>query len=390
MKFNSIIYFLILAILVLSFGIVYQIILSATIDENSEKFNKRHQFRRKWFINILKPDHKTIGYSIVLGLCIAILGMSIAVFAQQLIDKILPSGDTNMLIISIVIVSVLLLIKVYFTTLRDHFLISQSKNLNNRIIDRFYSSLLSLPKPFFDTQKIGELVARFNDTQRIQNVIKVVIGNVVTHTLVSIVSLGFLFYYSWQIGLIASISLPFYFLLIYGFNTKIIKAQKEIMRSSTDTESNYISSIQNISSIKSTNKQSVFQKMNQRIYGNFQDKVFLLGKINVRLSLFSSVFGVLFLMGVLIYTSLQVFDQTMLIGELTAVLCIASSLLPSVASLALVAIPVNEAQVALDRMHELIALEKEEKERKEKEEELEKIPLTKFETFQMNEVSEHV
>jgi ATP-binding cassette subfamily B protein len=358
--------------LILFFGIIYQIILSATIDENSEKFHKRHQLRKKWFINILKPDHKTIGYSIFLGLCIAILGMSIAVFAQQLIDKILPSRDLHMLIFSIIVVSVLLLIKVYFTTLRDNFLISQSKSLNNRIIDRFYSSLLRLPKPFFDTQKIGELVARFNDTQRIQNVLKVVIGNVVTHTLIAIVSLGFLFYYSWQIGLITSISLPFYFLLIYGFNTKIIKAQKEIMQSCTDNENNYIHSIQNISTIKNMNKQSVVQKINQRIYGNFQDKVFLLGKINVRLSLLSSVFGVLFLMGILIYTSFQVFSETMLIGELTAVLCIASSLLPSVASLALVAIPINEAQVAFDRMHELIVLE---------EKNIKKISITSLESF---------
>ncbi|WP_420574479.1 peptidase domain-containing ABC transporter [Kordia sp.] len=378
MKLNNIIYILILAILILAFGIIYQVIQSVTIDENSEKFNKRHELRKRWFLNILKPDHKTIGYSILLGICIAVLGMSIAVFAQQLIDNILPSKDTSSLIFSIIIVTALLLIKVYFTTIRDGFLISQSKNVNNRIIDRFYTSLLSLPKPFFDTQKIGELVARFNDTQRIQNVIKVVVGNVVINSLVSIVSLGFLFYYSWQIGLIASISLPFYFLLMYAFNTKIIVAQKEIMHSCTDNESNYISSLQNISIIKNTNRQSVFQKLNRRIYGNFQDKIFQLGKINVRLSLFSSVFGVLFLMSVLLYSSLQVYNEVMLIGELTAVLCIAFTLLPSVASLALVAIPINEAKVAFDRMHEFIALE---------EEATGKTPLTKFKSLEIKDVS---
>jgi ATP-binding cassette subfamily B protein len=378
MELNNIIYVLILAILILAFGIIYQVIQSMTIDENSEKFNKRTEVRRKWFLNIIKPDQKTIGYSVLLGAFIAVLGMSIAVFIQQLIDVILPSKNTNMLIVSIGIVTVLLLVKVYFSTVRDQYLISQSKNMNNRIIDRFYSSLLSLPKPFFDTQKIGELVARFNDTQRIQNVIKVVIGNVVIHALISIVSLGFLFYYSWQIGLIASISLPFYFLLMYGFNTKIITAQKEIMRSGTDNESNYISSLQNISIIKNTNRQRIFQKLNQRIYGDFQDKVFQLGKINVRLSLLSSIFGVLFLMSVLVYTSFQVYSGAMLIGELTAVLCIASSLLPSVASLALVAIPINEAKVAFDRMHEFTALE---------EEATGKTPLRKFKSLEIMNVS---
>jgi len=47
MKFNIIIYVLILAILILSFGIIYQIILSATIDKNSKVSNKGHQIRKK-------------------------------------------------------------------------------------------------------------------------------------------------------------------------------------------------------------------------------------------------------------------------------------------------------------------------------------------------------
>ena len=58
-------------------------------------------------------------------------------------------------------------------------------------MDRFYSSLLNLPKPFFDTRKIGELVARLNDTQRVQRVISQIVGNVVINALVTIVSLGF-------------------------------------------------------------------------------------------------------------------------------------------------------------------------------------------------------
>ena len=38
-------------------------------------------------------------------------------------------------------------------------------------MDDFYSSLLFLPKSFFDTRKTGDFVARLNDTMRIQRVI---------------------------------------------------------------------------------------------------------------------------------------------------------------------------------------------------------------------------
>ena len=56
------------------------------------------------------------------------------------------------------------------------------------------------------------------------------------------------------------------------------------------SESNYITSMQGIATIKNNNRQTIFQKINQLIYGNFQEKSFNLGKINVRLSIFSGCF----------------------------------------------------------------------------------------------------
>lgn len=315
--------------------------------------------KKQWFLSVLKPDYKLLIFSAILGLGIASLGMAMAVFSQKLIDDILPSKNLTKLITGIGLVAFLLLVRVFFTAIRDYFLIRQSKDFNNRIIDRFYSALLHLPKPFFDTRKIGELVARLNDTQRVQRVISMVASSVVINALVTIVSLGFLFMYSWQTACIALISLPCYFLLIYKFNTRIIKAQKDVMQGYAFSESNYITSMQGIATIKNNNRQAIFKKLNQLIYGNFQDKAFTLGTINVRLSVISGVFSVLFLMGVLGYTSYQVYHDNMLLGELMAVLGIAGNLLPSVASLALIAIPINEAKVAFNRMYEFASIEKE-------------------------------
>ena len=335
--------------------------LTLTPNNNFVKSKSQDKNKKEWFLKLVKEDSKLISFSVLLGLGIAILGMAMAIFSQKLIDDILPSKDFNKLITGIILVTFLLLVRVLFTALRDFFLIRQSKDFNNRIIDSFYTSLLHLPKPFFDTRKIGELVARLNDTQRVQRVISQIIGNVTINLLVTIVSLGFLFYYSWQTGLIASISLPFYFLLIYSFNKRIINAQKEVMQGYAYNESNYITSMQGIATIKNNNRQSIFQKINQLIYGNFQEKVFSLGKINVRLSIFSGVFSVLFLISILIYTATQVYNETMQLGELMAVLGIAGSLLPSVASLALITIPINEAKVAFNRMYEFTSIEEENK-----------------------------
>ncbi|MCF6350342.1 MAG: peptidase domain-containing ABC transporter [Flavobacteriaceae bacterium] len=333
--------------------------LTLTPNANFIKATETKKSKKEWFLKLLKKDYQLLGISMAFGLVVALLGMAMAIFSQKLIDDILPSHDTKKLITGIGLLAFILLVRVAFTTLREFFLIKQSKDFNNRIIDTFYSSLLHLPKPFFDTRKIGELVARLNDTNRVQRVIKLIASNFVIDILVTLVSFGFLFYYSWEVGVIALVSLPIYFLIIYRFNKQIINAQKEVMQSYALNESNYITSMQGIATIKNFNRQNLFQKVNQLIYGNFQNKIFNLGKINIKLALLSGISGVLFLIVILGYTSYLVYNETMTLGMLIAVLGIVGSLLPSITNLALIAIPINEAKIAFNRMFEFASIKKE-------------------------------
>ena len=324
------------------------------------KAQTERNHKKQWFANLLKEDREILSFSILLGLGIAVLGMAMAIFSQKLIDDILPSQNSRKLVAGILLLAFLLLVRTGLDAIRNLFLIRQTRDFNNRINDRFYSSLLSLPKLFFDTRKTGELVARLNDTQRVQRVITTIAGSTVIDALTALVSFAFLFYYSWQTGIIATVSLPFYFLLVYVFNRRIISAQRQVMQGYALSESNYITTMQGIAAIKNSNRIPFFQKLNWLIYGNFQEKVVALGKINVKLTVFSIIFSVLFLMGILSYTSFLVFNNQMKLGELMAVLGISGSLLPAVAGLALIAIPINEAKVAFNRMYEFATLKPEE------------------------------
>lgn len=334
--------------------------------------------KRKWFLNLIKEDKQLLGISVIIGVAVALLGLAMSIFSQKLIDDILPSQNTEKLVTGIGLLAFLLLIRVLFSVLREFLLIKQSKDFNNRIIGSFYGALLHLPKPFFDTRKIGELVARLNDTNRIQRVIKLIANSFVIDILVVGISFGYLFVYSWQTGVIALVSLPIYFLLIFRFNNRIIKAQKEVMQGYALSESNYIASMQGVSEIKNFNKQSFFEKVNALIYGNFQDKIFDLAKINLRLSLLSGILGVLFIISILSYTSYGVYQNRLTLGELMAILGIAGSLLPSITNLALIAIPINEAKIAFNRMFEFTSMEAEPSKGE---------PLQTFDSLELKELS---
>lgn len=331
-----------------------------TLEPNDEfvKITQTKSLQKKWFFDLLKEDYKLLWISILLGVFVAGLGMAMSVFSQKLIDDILPSKNVGKLITGIALLGILLLARVGFMSLREFFLLKQSKDFNNRINSQFFNSLLQLPKPFFDTRKIGELVARLNDTQRVQRVIKMLAGNLVVDVLITFISLVFLFMYSWEVGIIATISLPVYFYIIYRSNKQIINSQKESMQAYALNESNYVSSLQGIATIKNHNREDIFTKSNDFIFGNFQNKIFDLGKINIALSWQSGLASVIFLIGILTYTSISVFKNHMQLGELMAILGISGTLIPSVANLALISIPINEAKIAFNRMFEFASIQK--------------------------------
>jgi len=315
--------------------------------------------KREWLHKLIKEDQESIYTVIVLGAVTTFLGMAMSIFSQKLIDDILPQKKVSILFLSIGFFSFLLFARVVLQALRDFYIIRQTKEFNQRINKSFFNSLLYLPKLFFDTRKIGDFVSRLNDTQRIQNVIKYLITNTVVDILGVLISIGFLFFYYWKLAIICLIVSPIIFYIIFRFNKKIILSQREVMQAYSINEANYIDSIRGIDVVKGFGKQDLFLKKNLSIFGNFQSKIFELGKVNVKITLYSGLALVVFLVTILSFSSYNVLNSQIKIGEMMAIIGISSSLLTSITNLALVSIPIQEAKVAFDRMFEYSSITKE-------------------------------
>jgi ABC-type bacteriocin/lantibiotic exporter with double-glycine peptidase domain len=320
------------------------------------KKKKINEDKKKWIIELIKDDVDFLLIALFLGILISALSLSSAVFSQKLIDNILPSGDKEKLVISLLLLVVILTLKSGVGYLRGIFVIRQSKNFNERVIEQFYSRLLRLPKYFFDTRKIGELIARMNDTRRIQSVITFIAGNIVIDLLIVIISFAFLFTYSIVIGNVLIFSIPVFGVLIKIFNKKIMHAQQEVMQSYALAESHYVDAIQGISTVKVNNKEVFFDSLNKRVYANFQKKIFGLGSLNNRFNFSAEVIGTVFIIGVIGLASLLVLEKSLLLGELIAILSIASGIIPSINRLVVANIQIQEARIAFERMYEFASV----------------------------------
>jgi ATP-binding cassette, subfamily C, bacteriocin exporter len=347
----------------------------------NDRFKKEKNLRiykRSWIKSLVKQDVPLLSIAVFMGIVIASLGLVMAIFSQRLIDDILPKKNVLRLNVGVALVLVLLIAKEVFSVLRQYLLLRQSKDFNTRITDFFYNKLLHLPKSFFDTRKIGELTARLTDTMRIQKVISQLAGNVIIDLLITIVSCVFIFYHSWKIGVICLAVIPVFFWIIFTYHKKIAEGQRSVMAGYAITEGNYISTLQGIEAIKNYNQQPLFSAQNNFFFKDYQHKVFSLGKIQIRLSFLANLSGLIFLTGILLFSANQVLNGHISLGELIAILSTCGYLFPGIANLALIAIPLNEARIAFDRMFEFTNIEAEGKSGK---------LLTTFQTLAVNDVS---
>lgn len=228
----------------------------------------------------------------------------------------------------------------------------QSRDFNTRTAGRFYDTLLYLPKPFFDNRKTGDLITRMNDTRRIQGTILMLTNTAMIDALVLVVSLGFVFSYGWQMGIIVLLSVPLYALLVMRFTQPIVSGQKEVMGAYGLTESNYIDTITGVGIIKAYSKETVFSTLTRTTYAEFQNRAFNLGMLGNRYGTLAEIFSTLLLVSILGVSAYLVVDGKMKTGEMMAVVTIAGGAIASIARLASTNIQVQEAVVAFERMFE--------------------------------------
>ncbi|HMP28526.1 MAG TPA: peptidase domain-containing ABC transporter [Saprospiraceae bacterium] len=312
-----------------------------------------------WIKSLVQQDMNLLLTSMVIGIVIAVLGLSTALFSQRLIDDFLPSNQIEKIICGTILLFVLLIVKAAASYIRGLFLIRQSKEFNERIIDFFYSSLLHLPKSFFASRKTGELITRMNDTQRIQRTISLLIGQSMIDVLLIIIASGFIFYYSWHIGLLSLIWLPVFAYTVYRFTKPIMIGQQNVMAAYARNESNYIDTIQGVDDIKLQNKQNTFALINQKVYGFFQQSIFDLSKIGIKFQVTTEIISSAFIVLIIGIGAHYVLKDIITVGVLMAILQMTGMVMTSAAQLAAINIQLQEAKVAFERMYDFASLESE-------------------------------
>lgn len=326
----------------------YILIVKKAANNTPLKSSKSGYF--KWVLAMMEKDTSYYIAAVFLGIVIALLNMTTLVFTEKLLDVVLPARSLSLLFKTLSIWFVLLLITILLNYVRSVVLIQQAYNFNIRIFSYFFTRLLKMPKLFFDSKKQGDMIARMNDTERIQRNIKTIIADSFIQFFMVVIACVFLVYYSSAVALIVLVSLPILYLVTYLFNPKINKLQHKMFIAYAQTESNYIDTISGMETIKVYTKESRYLKRNVHLYRTFQKSILKLVKHDINQNTLVEICSTIISASGIVYAVLLVFNRVIEVGDLIAIISLIFMIIAGVKSIVQLNFEIFESKIAIERM----------------------------------------
>ena len=160
-------------------------------------------FGFRWFIpELLK--HKRVWRDILIAsLAIQLVGLVTPLFTQVIIDKVIVHQTQNTLIALALGLVMFMLFNSAMTWLRQYFVLHTGNRIDAVLGSQVFRHLLHLPLPYFEHRPTGTLVARLQGVETVREFISGAAVMLLLDLPFLFIFLAVMFWYSWQLTLIA-------------------------------------------------------------------------------------------------------------------------------------------------------------------------------------------
>jgi len=331
--------------------------------ESFQKGDKKESMTSR-FWRLVQP-HKSVMTQAVFGaLVYTIIGLSMSIYVQKIVDYVLVDGNRNLLNLMSVVMVVLLLLSIFIGYTKSLFTVQTGQMIDSRLILGYYKHLLKLPQQFFDTMRVGEILSRINDAVKIRAFINDVSINLAVNFFMIVFSFALMFTYYWKLAVVILLVIPFYSLIYYITNRLNKKAERKLMENSAELESQLVESLNSVSTIKSFGlEQHANLKTEDKFYTLLQT-VYKSGLNNLFSNFSTEFISKLFTIILLWVGAGFVLDNQITPGELLSFYALIGYFTGPVSGLVGMNKTIQNALIAADRLFEIMDLERESDENK--------------------------
>ncbi|HYX16901.1 MAG TPA: peptidase domain-containing ABC transporter [Nostoc sp.] len=223
------------------------LLLTATNQTPQERFSLR------WFIPYLSKHRRVLIEVFVASFFVQLAALANPLVVQLIIDKVITQNSIGTLHILGILLLVVGLFEAVLTTLRTYLFVDTTNRIDMGLGSQIIDHLLRLPLRYFERRPVGELSTRINELENIRQFLTGTALTVGLDALFSVVYIGVMLIYSWQLTLVGLSTIPVFVIITLVASPTISRQLRAKAERNAETQSYLVEVMSGIQTVKAQN-----------------------------------------------------------------------------------------------------------------------------------------
>ena len=312
------------------------------------------------FKEFIWPRRKIVSLGLFLIIVRSVTGLVLPYASKNLIDEVIPSKDTNALMMLLIVVCAALLFQSISSFSLTRLLSVEAQHLISILRAKVQQKLLKLPISFFDNNKSGALVSRvMTDVEGVRNLVGTGLVQLIGGSITAVISLVILIQINAQMTFFVLVPVAIFAVIAlkaFGYIRPIFRARGKINAEVTGRLTETLNGIRVIKGFNAEEQeQLVFEKGVDDLFQNVK-KSLTATALMTSSSTFLLGLASASIMGMGGYFIMQ---ETMTYGEFVSFTLFLGFMIAPIVQMSNIGSQLTEAFAGLDRTQELMAVAEE-------------------------------
>ncbi|MDJ0601396.1 MAG: peptidase domain-containing ABC transporter [Crocosphaera sp.] len=227
------------------------------------------KFGFRWFLPSLMRYRKVLFEVLLASFFIQLFGLVNPFVVQRIIDLAINQKNLDTLPIFGILMLVIAVFESILSSLRTYLFNDATNRLDLTLGSQIIDHLLRLPLRFFEKRPVGELAHRMNELENIRAFLTGTALTVVVDTIFSVLYILVMAIYSWQLTLIALVTVPVFMILTLIVSPIVRRQLRNKAEKSSHTQSYLVEVLSGIQTVKAQNIETRSRWQWQKRYARY-------------------------------------------------------------------------------------------------------------------------
>ncbi|MEH2379284.1 MAG: peptidase domain-containing ABC transporter [Nostoc sp.] len=318
------------------------------------KETPQERFGIRWFLPYLSRYRRVLIEVFVASFFVQLAALANPLVVQLIIDKVITQNSIGTLHILGVLLLVVGIFEAVLTTLRTYLFVDTTNRIDMSLGSEIIDHLLRLPLRYFERRPVGELSTRINELENIRQFLTGTALTVGLDALFSVVYIGVMLIYSWQLTLVGLSTIPVFIIVILIASPTISRQLRGKAERNAETQSYLVEVMSGIQTVKAQNIELRTRFSWQERYARFVAAGFKTVVTSTLANSTSSFLNKLSSLLVLWVGAYLVLQQQLTLGELIAFRIISGYVTSPILRLAQLWQSFQETALSIERLGDIV------------------------------------